>query len=197
LSRELTACEDKLPKKKKNDNSLCIVVHYDSHTVHTQPVRLWHHALPKAVCDMVRTQQPSDDDGNVQRYDRKRDSVPPAQHHLFKIEILMFTPGKKTPGVTRLTNSRFHERAKIAATLQTVLNPQPTLVAEGPGPLLVHLSLEIERSSLVGDVSWYDEESEADPKQECVNGEERTIVKQDAGPADDASEYSHGCCQGR
>jgi len=121
---------------------------------------------------MVRTQQPSDDNGNVQRHDRKRDSVPPAQHKLFEIEIVMLTPGEKTPGVTRLTNSRFHERAKIAATLQTILDAQSALVAEGPGPLLVHLSLEIERTSLVSDVSWYDEESEAYPKQECIHGEE-------------------------
>lgn len=43
---------------------------------------------------------------------------------------------------------------------------------------------------LVGDIAWHDEESEANPQQEAVDGQEHAVVKENAGPSDQGCDYA-------
>lgn len=69
-----------------------------------------------------------------------------------------------------------------------ILDPEPALLAEVARPLLVDLALKIEGILLVRHVTRRDDKGEADPKEERVHGEERPVVKNDAGVADDGAE---------
>jgi hypothetical protein len=113
----------------------------------------------------------------MKRYDRERDLVPLAKHDLFEIEISMLAPGEDAPCITSLANGRLDKGAKVSAALQTVLYAQATLITELAGPLGIDLSLEVKRAPAISDVTWNDEQREADPEKEGVDGEERAVVE--------------------
>ena len=56
----------------------------------------------------------------------------------------------------------------------------------------VDLALEVECASFVGDVTWDDEHSEAEPEEESEYGEEGAVVEEDTGPADEGGDDTDG-----
>ena len=57
----------------------------------------------------------------------------------------------------------------------------------------VELSLQIECSRLVRDVSWRDKKREYNPQQKCIDSEERSVIQQDAAVAKDRAKQTEGC----
>lgn len=77
----------------------------------------------------------------------------------------------------------FNERAKVAATLELILDPEAALATQSSGPLGVDLALEVKSTLLVGDVTRSTNEGKADPEEKSVPGEEAAVVEQDTSPA--------------
>lgn len=158
-------------------DSLGVVVHDDGHAVKREAVGLGHHALPEPVRDMIRAEQASDGDREVERDEGEGDGVPPAEDEALELEVSFLAPREDRAGVACLRDGRFDERAEIAAAVELVLDAEAAVGAEGAGPLGVDLALEVERATLVCDVAGGDEEGEADPKQEGKDGEEGAVVE--------------------
>lgn len=60
----------------------------------------------------------------------------------------------------------------------------------------VQFSFKVECPLFVGHVAWRDEQCEADPEEEAVDGEEGAIVEEDAGPTDERRENAESGCDG-
>ncbi len=176
-------------EENKRDDALGVVVHDDRHAVHVQAVRLRHHALPEAVRDVVRAQQRRDHDRELRGHDREHRRVPPLEDEPLEHDVRALAPGQQAPRVARLRHRRLDERVEVPAAAQLVLHAQAAVEPEVARPLRVDLALEVERALLVRDVARRDEQREADPEQERVHGEERAVVEQDAGPADEGCEH--------
>lgn len=141
---------------------------------------------------MVGAQQPRHHDEDVEGDDSECDGIPAREHELLELEIMLLAPRKDAAGITRLTDGSLDERTEITTAFELVLDPQSSLRTEVAGPLGVDLALEVECPALVGDVAGGDEEGKAEPEHECENGEERTVVEQDAGPSDEGCEDTEG-----
>jgi hypothetical protein len=84
-----------------------------------------------------------------------------------------------------LRNCGLDEGGEKATAIELILDTKPITDAKIATPLKVDFTIKIEITPLEGHVPWSDEEGEAYPKEERVNGEERAIVEEDPGPADD------------
>lgn len=76
-----------------------------------------------------------------------------------------------------------------------VLNPEAPVGAKRTRPLGVDLALKVERPAFVSDVPWSDQEREANPEHECVNGKEGAIVKKNTRPSNKGRDDAEGCGQ--
>ena len=106
-------------------------------------------------------------------------------------------PGQGTSGITGLTDGGLYEGTKVSTALELVLDPQTSVWAEFSRPLCVDFAFKIERATFISDITGSDEQGERNPEHECVDGEERTIVKEGAGPAHERCDDTERCCQGR
>lgn len=176
-------------RKTERQDVLGVVVHDDGHAVHIKAVRLGHHALPKAVRDVVRAQQRRDHDRELRGHDHEHGRVPPLQYQPLELYVRPFAPRQQRARVARLRDGGLDERVEVPAAVELVLHAQAAVEPEVARPLRVHFSLEVERALLVGDVPRGDEQREADPEEEGVDGEEGAVVEQDAGPADERGEH--------
>lgn len=57
-------------------------------------------------------------------------------------------------------------------------------------PLRVQLSFQIERPLFVGEVTRRDNKTQTNPEEDVVDGQERSVVENDAGKADEGGEDS-------
>ena len=137
---------------------------------------------------MVGAEETGDHDEELGWDDTEDDGVPCGQDVLFEANIRAFAPGEDAPGITGLRSGGFDEWIKVTAAFELVLDTQTTLCAEIPRPLSVDFTLQVERAFLVSDVAGCDEEGETDPEEETVDGEEGSVVEEDAGPADEGGE---------
>lgn len=126
----------------------------------------------------------------VRPRNRKGHGEPPAKDEPLPVQIFPLTPRQHTPRITRRADRRLNERTEPSTAPQLILNPQPTRNPQLPTPLGIQLAFQIERPFTVGDVPGNDEEGESDPSEETVYGEERSVVEEDAGPADEGCEDS-------
>ena len=165
-----------------------IVVHDDRHRVHAEAVCLGHQALSETVCDVIRAQQPDEDDGDLERHEPEGDRVPALQHEALELHVWALAPGKHGARVTHLRDGSFHERGEETAAVELVLYAEPVVDAKVVGPLEVDLTVEVEVAPLEGGVAWNDEEGETYPEEEGVYGEEGAVVEEDAGPADNGGD---------
>lgn len=108
-------------------SSLCIVIHDDSHTVHIQPVRLWHHSLSEPICHMVGAKQAGKHDEDLEGNNREDDRVPPLQHRPLKLDIRTLAAGQNTAGITGLTDGSFDERVKVTAAVKLILDTETAI----------------------------------------------------------------------
>jgi len=109
---------------------------------------------------------------------------PPVQDDTLIPHVGTLATRKDSPRVTSLGDCGQDERTEVSTTFELILDRQTTGGTNVLGPLLVDLSLQIERALLVRNVAGSNEEGETDPQQEGVPGEETTIVEEDSGPAD-------------
>ena len=110
-------------ERYKVEISRSVVIHDNSHTRHTQPIRLGHHPLPKTIRDVVRAQQTRGDDDDVHGDDGEHRQIPLLQHPPLKRQVVKLTPPQHTARITRLAHSRLDERAEISTAAQLVLDP--------------------------------------------------------------------------
>lgn len=78
------------------------------------------------------------------------------------------------------------------ATSELILDTEPFVEAKGATPLKVDLAVEVEIALLKSEVSRYDEKDETYPLGEGVDGEERAVIKEEAGPTNDRSNNPDG-----
>lgn len=107
-----------------------IVIHDNGHTRHAQTVRLRHHALPETVCDMIRAEQTSDDDEELDRYKPKCGGIPVFECLALEIQVPELASRENAARIACLTNCRFDERREISTALKLVLDAESALRAE-------------------------------------------------------------------
>jgi len=162
-----------------------ILVHNDGHTTQTETVRLWHHSLSEPVGHMVRTKEGGDNAEELEGYESKGNGVPTPEDQSFELDIRTLASREKTSRIASLANSRLHKWREVATTPKLILDAQTPVNAENSRPLGVNLPFQVERSLSVSYVTWCDQECKRDPEKEGVNRKECTIVKKDAGPANE------------
>ena len=138
---------------------------------------------------MVGAEETGDHDEELGWDDTEDDGVPCGQDVLFETNIRTLASCEDAPGITGLRSGGFDEGVEVAAAFELVLDTQTTLCAEIPRPLRVDFTLQVEGAFLVSDVPGCDEEGETDPEEETVDGEEGSVVEEDAGPADEGGEH--------
>jgi hypothetical protein len=106
---------------------LSIVIHDNSHAVHIKTIGLGHHALSESVSNVVGTKEGGYDDKDMKGDNGKDDGVPPREDVALESHIGKLATGESTARETCRSDSGFDERAKVAATLELILNPKPTL----------------------------------------------------------------------
>ena len=146
---------------------------------------------------MIRAQQANNNNANLERHEPKDDGVPPLEHEALKVHVGTLAPRKHGARVAHLRDGGLDERGEEAAAAELVLYAEPVGDAKAVAPLVVDLAIEIEVASLEGGVARNDEEGETYPEEEGVYGEEGTVVKEDAGPADDRGDGSESSSDGR
>jgi hypothetical protein len=83
-----------------------------------------------------------------------------------------------------LGNGGLNERGEKSATIELILDTKPIADGKLATPLRIDFAIEIEIPPMEGHISRNYEEGEAYPKEESIDGEEGTVVKEDTGPAD-------------
>lgn len=142
---------------------LCIIIHDDGHTVEVEAVRLGHHALSEAVGDMVGAQEGGNHACELERDERKGDSVPRGKDIALKAEITALAARKRGARVAGLGNGGLDIWAKVAAAVELVLDAQTARETDAGGPLGIDLALQVEGLFLVGNVTGSDKETKCDP----------------------------------
>ena len=145
---------------------------------------------------MVGAEETGDHDEELGWDDTEDDGVPCGQDVLLETNIRAFASCEDAPGITGLRSGGFDEGVKVTTAFELVLDPKTTLCAEIPRPLRVDFTLQVEGAFLVSDVAGSDEEGETDPEEETVDGEEGSVVEEDAGPADEGGEDAETGCDG-
>ncbi|KAG6877717.1 hypothetical protein C0993_004654 [Termitomyces sp. T159_Od127] len=168
------------------------MIHNHGNTAHLEAISLRHHALPKPIRHMVRAQERRDHNEDVDRHKRKRDREPARQRHALEIEVRLLAPGEHAARVTRLRDRGLDERGEVPAARELVLHARTAGDAERAGPLCVELTAEVECLPAVTGVPRCDEEGEDEPEGEGVDGEERAVVEDYAGPAEERGEDAGG-----
>jgi hypothetical protein len=124
----------------------------------------------------------------MQRDNRERHDIPPLKQQLLERQIRGLAPREEGPRITRRRNGSLYIRREIATARELALYRCAPRLAEELGPLGVDLALEVECVFFVGDVAGDDEEAEGEPEEEGVDGEEGTVVEEDAGPPDEGGD---------
>ena len=137
---------------------------------------------------MVGAQERDDHDRKLRGHEREHDRVPALENLALEVDVRALASGKQAARVARLADGRLDERVEVPAAVQLVLDPETAVEPEIARPLCVHLALKVERAFLVRDVPRRYKQREANPKQERVYGQERPVVQQDTGPADERRE---------
>lgn len=174
--------------EQQETNSLCVIVHDNRHAVHAQSIRLRHHALPEAVGNVVRAQKRGEDARNVHGDDGEGDDVPAFEHRLLELEVVVLAARQDAARIAGLAGSGLNEGREVAAAVELVLDAQTTGEPEHARPLRVDLALQVERAALVREVARGGDHGEHDPEQNVVDGEEATVVEEDAGPAEEGGD---------
>lgn len=111
-------------------NVLRVILHDDSHTVHTQSIRLGHHTLSEPIGNVIGTEEGGDHDSNVQRNETENDGIPSPENHALISHIRKFASGENAPCITGLGNGSLNEGAEVPATLKLILDPQSSFSTE-------------------------------------------------------------------
>ena len=145
---------------------------------------------------MVRAEQRGDDDPDLCRDKGEGDGEPSRENVSLELQVSVLAAGEVAAGETQWRLRRLDIRREIPTTLQGVLDTESTFRAEVSGPLEVDLALEVERLLLVRHVSWRDDQCEADPKHQGVDGEEGSVVEHDARVTNERGEGHDGSRDG-
>ena len=183
-------------KVRRARNVLCVLVHDDGHGVHVEAVGLGHHAFTEAVGDVVGAEEAANDDGDLEGDEAKDDDVPSLEDGLFKAYVGALAAGEDAAGVTGLRDGGLDEGREVAAAPELVLDAEPAGDAKVLRPLGVDLAVEVESVLFIGDVAGDDEEGEAEPEEEGVDGEEGAVVEEDACPANEGGDDTEGSGEG-
>lgn len=98
----------------------------------------------------------------------------------FTVKIRLFAAIENTAGIASLENGGLDQRADVPAASQ--LDPETILHC-----------FSHERGTFVAELARDDQDSEDDPEEECVDGEERAVVEEESGTADEGSDEAKVC----
>jgi hypothetical protein len=79
---------------------------------------------------MVRAEQSSDDDEELERYKPECGGIPVFEYLALEIQVLELASRENATRIASLTNCRFDERREISTALKLVLDAESTLCAE-------------------------------------------------------------------
>jgi hypothetical protein len=123
---------------------------------------------------------------------REGNSIPSLKDDALEPQVWALAAREDAAGVACLADGGFDKWTEVTTATEFVLYAKPSLFSETARPLKVYLALQIEGAPLECDVPWNYKQGKADPKQERVDGKERTIIEQDSGPPNEGSDEA-GC----